>query len=88
LSQHEYKLNTFNKRMLDCMRELLQIDVSVSDFISNGTQESLNALCSQVDAFDQRWDNVKMSLVPLAKMIAGEDVEDVDVEVTDNGYKL
>ena len=70
------------------MRDLLEIEKLIEKFTSEGTQESLDVLCEQINLFDQRWNNTKMSVVPLIKMIAGEDIEDVDVEITDNGYRL
>jgi len=45
-------------------------------------------LCKHIDEYDKRWDNTKMSLMPLIKMISGVETDDVDVEITKNGYKL
>jgi len=88
LTQHKYKLNTFNKKLLDCVRDLLTIESLVSEFISDGSQDSLDNLCKHIDEYDKRWDNTKMSLMPLIKMISGVETNDVDVELTENGYKL
>jgi len=70
------------------MSDLLKIESLVFEFISEGNQDSLDNLCKHIDEYDKRWDNTKMSLMPLIKMISGVETDDVDVEITKNGYKL
>ena len=82
----EYKLNRFNKKILDAIKDLLSIEENVGSFIAEGTQESLDHLVLKINSFDQRWENTKISLVTLIKIISGDD--EIDVEETENGLEL
>lgn len=82
----EYKLNRFNKKILDAIKDLLSIEENVGLFIAEGTQDSLDNLVLKINSFDKRWENTKISLVTLIKMISGDN--EIDVEETENGLEL
>jgi len=82
----EYKLNRFNKKILDAIKDLLSIEENVGLFIAEGTQDSLDNLVLKINSFDKRWENTKISLVTLIKIISGDD--EIDVEETENGLEL
>lgn len=82
----EYKLNRFNKKILDAIKDLLSIEENVGLFIAEGTQDSLDNLVLKINSFDKRWENTKISLVTLIKIISGDN--EIDVEETENGLEL
>lgn len=82
----EYKLNKFNKKLLDAIKDLLFIEENIGSFIAEGTQNSLDNLVLKINNFDKNWENTKISLVALIKIISGDN--EIDVEETENGLKL
>ena len=82
----EYKLNKFNKKLLDAIKDLLFIEENIGSFIAEGTQNSLDNLVLKINNFDKNWENTKISLVALIKIISGDN--EIDVEETENGLEL
>lgn len=84
----DYELNKFHEKIINIIKDLLKVDDKINFLIEEASQKALDDLCDSIDSADKKWESLKVSLLPLIKLIAGEEQEEIKAEKTDNGFKL
>ena len=77
-----------DKRILECYDLLSKLRNSLSCFVENRSQDSLDELSKNIESVDDSMTALKNSVQIGLKEILDLENEEVDVIETDNGYKL
>jgi len=83
----KYKLNEFNKDLLRLIGLLIQIEEMISCFMEERSQKNLDELVKHIEKIDKDWNNIKISLGYLLKIITGNN-EEIVVKETEKGFEI
>ena len=89
MSKSEFvHLNRLNRRMIGTFSTLCAINVLIEQLSNATDQPTLNKLAEALHAFEMASEHLKGAVTSFVKEAAGLDDEELEVEETEQGYKL
>ncbi len=81
-------INRYNSKMLDLFCSLSNLHASVNLYALDPTPEHMKNLSIEVDNVEAKLESMKNSLISVVKEIQEIDDGEIDVEQTENGFRM